>query len=84
VAAVAGIPGSTATTAPTPQGGSYQTFDVVAHANSGLVPYEIDIDANGTPEWSGYVEGLVPEPGTCALTIAGLAVVGARLRRKKG
>ena len=61
----------------------YITFDVLSNATNSSIPYEIDTDGGGADYW-GNVDGPVPEPATCALMIAGLAVLGARLRRKKG
>jgi len=65
-----------------PQVGTYATFEVRSTAASSLVPYEIDTDGDGSYDYSGYIDGPVPEPGTMALIIVGIVGLGVRLRRR--
>ena len=65
-----------------PQLNSYGTFDIRATGRSTLVPYDVDTDGDGGVDYTGYVDGPVPEPATCGLMIAGLAAVGMVFRRR--
>lgn len=59
-------------------------FSVSAHG-SGVEGYDsvTTADASGTGLWAGSVV-VLPEPGTAALMLAGLGLVGAVARRRKG
>jgi len=65
-----------------PQLDTYATFEVRSAAASGLVLYEIDTDGDSSIDYSDYIDGPVPEPGTLALITVGIAVLGMRLRRR--
>ncbi|MGD9496886.1 MAG: PEP-CTERM sorting domain-containing protein [Armatimonadota bacterium] len=70
-----------------PPSSNYTSFDLTAYIPGGhvdLVPYRVDFDGDGEPDFSGQIGGPVPEAGTLALGALGLGVIGLRLRRRRG